>query len=280
MVVVGHELGNAPSSVFQAQQGLDANAPSFQGLVPPLHLAVALGVVERGSNVNISICVYYIIEVLIDELRPVVRDNPGPLARKLLSSPLDDRLHLEFLHTIADLPVDDEPAVAVEDAAKEVERPADSDVGNIDVRVLMRPHRLLEALPLLRGLSPTGSQFGSRLEHAIDPGRAHGHDVSVEHHVVQPPVSFRGVEIVEGDDRGLLPTLQPEITRNGGVVLVGTSQPPVPAVEFARCDRQPVKSNTERPVRLAQCRMNWTTESRVAWGTHVPFRALQVLFLA
>ena len=39
-VVVLDELGNEPSSVCQAQRGLDANAPSFQGFVPPLHLAV------------------------------------------------------------------------------------------------------------------------------------------------------------------------------------------------------------------------------------------------
>src|SRR5208282_1679916 len=245
-VVVGHELGNEPSSVFQAQRGLDANAPSFQGLVPPLHLAVALGIVERGSNVSHSTYADELLEVLGDELRPVVRDDSGPLAGKLLSSPLDDRLHLAFFHGLADLPVDDEPAVAVEDAAKEVERPADIDVGDIDVPVLMRPHRLLEALPLLGRRSPTGSQLAGCLEHAIDARGAHGHDVSVEHHVGQPPVSFQGIESVEGDDRGLLPILQPEITRNGGVVLVGSSQPPAPAVEFARCDRQPSDQEQHR----------------------------------
>ena len=42
----------------------------------------------------------------------------------------------------------------------------------------------------------------------------------------------------------------------------------------------PIKSNTERPVRPAQYWMNWTTKSRVAWGTHLPFKAPQALFLA
>ena len=59
-----------------------------------------------------------------------------------------------FLHRLADLRVADEQAIVLQDAAKEVERPADIDMGHIDVPVLMRPHRLLEALPLLGRLSP------------------------------------------------------------------------------------------------------------------------------
>jgi hypothetical protein len=45
--------------------------------------------------------------------------------------------------------VDDEPAVAVEDGAEEEEGPADVDVGDVDVPVLMRPRWLLETLALL-----------------------------------------------------------------------------------------------------------------------------------
>ena len=86
---------------------------------------------------------------------------------------------------------------------------------------------------------------------------------------------------MEGDDRGLLPILQPEITRNGGVVLVGSSSRRLQRLNLLRAiASHPIKSNTERPVRLAQYRVNWTTKSRVAWGTHRLFRAPQVLFLA
>ena len=42
----------------------------------------------------------------------------------------------------------------------------------------------------------------------------------------------------------------------------------------------PTSRATARPVRLPQCRTNWTTASRVAWGTHSPFRVPQVLFLS
>ena len=42
---------------------------------------------------------------------------------------------------------------------------------------------------------------------------------------------------------------------------------------------QPTKSKTGRFVRPARRRMNWTTASRMDWGTQAPFRVPQVLFL-
>jgi hypothetical protein len=50
--------------------------------------------------------------------------------------------------------VHDEAAVAVEDAAQEEEGPADFEMGDIDVPVLVGPQGLLEALPLA-GWRPT-----------------------------------------------------------------------------------------------------------------------------
>src|SRR5580692_9078427 len=41
-VVVRHELRDQPPGVLQAQRRLDLDALSFQGLVPPLHLPIAL----------------------------------------------------------------------------------------------------------------------------------------------------------------------------------------------------------------------------------------------
>ena len=64
---------------------------------------------------------------------------------------------------LADLPVDDEPAVAVEHAAEEEEGPADVEVGDIDVPVLMGPQGLLEALSLLGGLPPLGASLPAAL---------------------------------------------------------------------------------------------------------------------
>jgi hypothetical protein len=74
----------------------------------------------------------------------------------LLARPLEDRLHLGFGHGRADLPVDDKAAVAVEDAAEEEEGPADIEVGNVDVPVLVRLQGVLEALPFAGGRPASG----------------------------------------------------------------------------------------------------------------------------
>src|SRR5258708_26191106 len=176
-VVMVHELGDQPPSVLQAQRRLDANALSFQGLEPPLHLAVALGIIGRCPDVSHSAYADKLLEIPGDELRAVIRDDPGPLTRKLLAGPPDNRLHLGFGHGLADLPVDDEPAVAVEDATEKEECTANVDIRDVDVPVLMRAHGLLESLSLLGGLPASGGQRAGRLEHAIDAGGADGHDV-------------------------------------------------------------------------------------------------------
>src|SRR3954453_13756655 len=88
-----------------------------------------------------------LLEILGDELRAVVRDDPGPRVGIPLTCPLDDRLDLGFGHALADLPVNDEPAAAIEQAAEVEERAGDVDIGDVDVPVLMHPERLLEAFP-------------------------------------------------------------------------------------------------------------------------------------
>src|SRR5260370_22046714 len=86
-----------------------------------------------------------LLEVPGDELRPVVRDDPGPRVGESLARPLDDRLDFGFGHAHTNLPVDDEPAVAIQEAADGEERPGDVDERDIDVPVFMHPERLLEA---------------------------------------------------------------------------------------------------------------------------------------
>ena len=56
---------------------------------------------------------------------------------KLLVRSLNDRLDVNLGHGLANLPVDDEAAAAVEEAAKIEERPGNVDVGDIDVPVLV-----------------------------------------------------------------------------------------------------------------------------------------------
>ena len=57
---------------------------------------------------------------------------------------LDDELDVGLGHRLAQLPVD--AAVAVEHGAQVVERPADVDVGDVDVPVVVRAEGLDESL--------------------------------------------------------------------------------------------------------------------------------------
>ena len=58
-----------------------------------------------------------LLEILGNELRVVVRDDPRPCIRVLLSCPLDDRLDVRLGHRLPDFPVHDEPAAAIKQAA-------------------------------------------------------------------------------------------------------------------------------------------------------------------
>jgi hypothetical protein len=180
-----------------------------------------------------------LLKVPGDELRAIVRDNARPLAGELFATMLDDRLHLGFLHVRADLPVNDELAVPVEDAVKEEESPTDIDVGNIDVPVLISWRWLLEATPLLGRLSPAGTESAGHLEDAIGTGRTDGHDVRVDHHGRKPSMTFQGVAVTERQDRDLLPLFQPEVAWDGHIVLVGYPGSLALAVKLAQGDSQP-----------------------------------------
>src|SRR5512135_151075 len=199
-VIVLRELGEQSSGVFQAQRRLDSDALPFRGLEPPLHLAVTLRVVRRRPHMGHPADPDELLELPGDELRAVIRDDPRPRPGEALAGPLHDRLDVPLGHALADLPVDEEPAVAVEEATEVEERPADVEVRDIDVPVLMRPRGLLETPPLLRGLPPAGRELAGGLEDAIDAGGADGHDVGVQHHVRQPSVSLPGVAVMEGHD--------------------------------------------------------------------------------
>ena len=72
--------------------------------------------------------------------------NCGPLSEMMrgrgvgvgFAGALDDGFHVDFLHFLADFPVDDEAAAAIEDGAEEVEGAGDVEVADIDVPVLVR----------------------------------------------------------------------------------------------------------------------------------------------
>src|SRR5271168_4964901 len=54
-------------------------------------------------------------------------------------------------HPLAKIPMNQETAVAIQDAAQVVERRANVQVGNIDMPMLVRLRRLFKTRPFLRG---------------------------------------------------------------------------------------------------------------------------------
>ena len=91
------------------------------------------------------------LEILGDELWAIVGDDAGPGEGISFAAALDDGFHIDFLHLFSDLPVDNEAAAAIEDAAEEVKGPRDIEVTDIDMPVLVRLERLHEAGALLGG---------------------------------------------------------------------------------------------------------------------------------
>jgi len=180
-----------------------------------------------------------LLEVSGDELGSVVGDDPRLGIGEEFTSSLEDDLHIRLGHRLSDLPVDDEPAVAVEDAAEVVEGAVDVDVGDVDVPVVVWSRRVMEPRALLgRGELPAAHQAGS-VEDSPGARRADGHDVLIEHHKGQTPVAIEGVFQVEADDGILLPILEPVIAGDLPVVLVGLAVPFLPIVELADADLEP-----------------------------------------
>jgi len=87
-----------------------------------------------------------LFEVLCDELRTVVGDDPRPGIRMLFTSSLQDDFDIVFAHRLADFPVQKKAAVTIENAAEVIERTGDIDVADIDMPVAVRPSRLVESL--------------------------------------------------------------------------------------------------------------------------------------
>ena len=127
----------------------------------------------------------------------------------------------------------------------------------------------VEALSLLGRLAASGSQLAGRLEHTVNAGGADGHDIRVEHHVGQPPISFQGVEVMEGDDRGLLPNPPAQKSRGSDALCrLGVPSRLLQRLNWVRAIPSHWSNRkTGNPVLPAQPRMNWTTASRTAWGT-------------
>jgi hypothetical protein len=90
------------------------------------------------------------LELTGDELRSIVRDDPGCGLRIALFGPLQNNLYFALTHLLSDLPVHDDPAEAIENTAQVVKRPADIQISNIDVPVLVGAIWIIKSLAFTR----------------------------------------------------------------------------------------------------------------------------------
>ena len=148
--------------------------------------------------------------------------NCGPLSemmrwfgvRVFLLGGLENDLDVGFPHRLAQVPVHDRAAVAVQHAAEVVEGARDVDVGNVDMPMLMRLGRLFEARPFQRLFAVPLAQQARPAQHPPDARRADGHDVGVEHHERQPPVALQRMLAIKVYDGLFFPLFEPEIPGN------------------------------------------------------------------
>src|SRR5437773_7315116 len=191
-----------------------------------------------------------LLEILGDELRAVVGDDAGRGAGVAFAGALQDGLHVGFGHFLADFPVDDGAAGAVENRAEEVEGAGDVEVADIDVPVFVGLHRLHEAGAFLAGHGGRPGQQSGAFEDAVDAGRAAGNFVGIEHHEGQPAVALQRMPAGEGTDAVLLVVGEPMVAGHPGVVLVDLAEALLPVVELAGADADPGQEATRREVGL------------------------------
>ena len=238
-VVVQDVIGHDAAGVIERQRGEHADAIALKRLVPAFDFAVALGIIGGGFDVGHAADADELLEVLGDELRSVVADDPRRGAGELFAGALDDGFHVAFLHFLADFPVDDEAAAAVEDGAEEVEGAGDVEVTDIDMPVLVGLEGLDKAGAFFGGLGRVPGQQPRGFEDAVDTGRAASDDVGVEHHEGQVAIAVERMLAGEGTDGLLFRVGKPVVAWHPGVVFVDLAEAVLPVVELAGADADP-----------------------------------------
>jgi hypothetical protein len=151
LVVVGDEVADDASCLLNVAGRLVPEVLALERSVPAFKFTVALRIVGARADMGDSREPDELLEVLGDELRAVVGDDSRLVAGVFLQCPLDDGVDFLFLHRLANLPMDNRPAVAVEHGAEEVEGARDIEVGDVDVPVFVGMERLHEALSFFDG---------------------------------------------------------------------------------------------------------------------------------
>lgn len=239
VVVMGHEIGHDDSGFVEREGHLWADAIAFEGFVPAFDFAIRLGVIGRSSDMGHAGDADEFLKVLGDELRPVVADDAWRGAGEFFAGALNDGGHLGFLHGFTDFPVDDEAAVAVEEAAQGIKRTGDIEKADVHMPLLVRPEGLDEAGAFLGDVGRLARQESGFFEDAIDAGGAASDDVVIEHHEGHTAITFEGILASEVADAHDLVLSEPMIARNPGVVFVDLAKALDPVVVFAGSNADP-----------------------------------------
>jgi len=217
-------IGDEASGVVGGEGDIDTDAFGLDGFVPAFDFAVGLGIVRRGFDVGHAGDADEFFEVLGDELGAVVGDDAWCDTGMTLAGALEDDFDVGFLHFVADFPVDDEPATAIEDGAEEVKSAGDVEVTDIDMPVFVRFEGLDEAGAFLGEVGSRPGQESGFFEDAVDAGRAAGDVIGIEHHEGQTAIAFERIGAGEGADAAFLLVGEPMVARHPGVVLVDLAE--------------------------------------------------------
>ena len=146
--------------------------------------------------------------------------------------------------------MNDEAAVAIEDAAQEVKGTGDVEVADVHVPLLMRLERLHVAGAFLGDVGRLPGQESRLFEDAIDAGRAASDDVGIEHHEGHAAITLVGILAGELADAGDFVLGEPVIARHPGVVLIDLAEAVDPVVVLAAGDAEPGHEARDRDVGL------------------------------
>ena len=109
----------------------------FQALMPTLNLSIALRIVRGSSHMAHTTDADEFLKILSNELRAIVRDNPGSFIGVFLFGPLEDNFHIGLCHGLSDFPMNDATAVPIKDATQIIEGAPYIEVRDVNVPMLM-----------------------------------------------------------------------------------------------------------------------------------------------
>ena len=179
------------------------------------------------------------LEILGHKLRPVIGDNPRPGLRISFFGPLQDNLNIRFRHLFPDLPVNDETAAAIENAAQIIERAADIEIRHIDMPMFKGLQRLDETGTLETLFPVPFLQQTCLPKNAPGTAGADRNDISVQEHERQPTVALKRIAQGKFDDGLPFPRFKPEVTWDQSIMFIDFAVTQGPCIKLALRHGQP-----------------------------------------